>query len=182
VYKGFSKSDPGTTITAKASITSKDYINDGDYYFFSVPDFDIRFYVNTDEHGAYMKLVRYPYPLFKFLSYDVVFRKAINFVRYPFVIGEKWHQETDAGAQLGPIVIIKKLKADFEVVDSREVEYKGATMTAYHVRILMDQGDGGKISEENHLYVDGIGYFGGETEMHKVVLYNYQKVTTTVKP
>lgn len=167
-YEGYFKADPKKTLKVKAVIAEERKIDGKNYFFYNVPGFDVRFFVRTEDTGGYMKLIRYPYPLFKFLSYDVVLKKEVLFVKYPFVAGEKWHQETQAAAMLWPIVINRKVKMDFETVEVKKVLFKGEEKYAWHVRILMDQGDG-KPKEENHWYIEGEGYVGGETAEHKVM-------------
>ena len=146
------------------------------YFFFNVPGFDIRFFARSDEKAAYMKLVRYPYPLFKFLSYDVVLKKEIDFVRYPFVDGEKWRRETEGAAMLWPVVIKRKITADFDVTGPLDAVYKGKAVDAWHVRMIMEIGDKNPM-EENHWYVEGIGYVRGDTKQHFVELEGFRLKT-----
>jgi len=169
IYEGYFKSEPKKILKVKAVIAEERKIDGKNYYFYNVPGFDVRFFVRAEESGAYMKLIRYPYPLFKFLSYDVVLKKEVLFVKYPFIQGEKWQQKTEAAAMLWPIVINRKIKMDMETVEMKKVLFKGEEKEAWRVRILMDQGDG-KIKEENHWYIDGKGYIGGETAEHKVMM------------
>ena len=74
---------------------------------------------------------------------------------------------------LWPIVINRTVKMEMETVEMKKVLLKGAEKEAWRVRITMDQGDG-KIKEENHWYIDGQGYVGGETAEHKVMLHGVE--------
>jgi hypothetical protein len=172
-YTGYFKSYGNVTHTAQASISDKEFIVDGYYYYFNIPDFDIRFYISVDETGAYMKLVRYPFPLFSFFSFDVIFANKLKFVSYPFVVGYKWHQETDAVAQIGPFTIKRKITADFRTASKEQVTVNGRTMNAFHVALDINEGDG-HIKHENHWYIDGVGYYKGDTEEHYVQLQSYR--------
>jgi len=176
VYNGYFKSKPLNKFKATAAVVESRDIDGKRYFFFNVPGFDIRFFARSDEKAAYMKLVRYPYPLFKFLSYDVVLKKEIDFVRYPFVDGEKWRRETEGAAMLWPVVIKRKITADFDVTGPLDAVYKGKAVDAWHVRMIMEIGDKNPM-EENHWYVEGIGYVRGDTKQHFVELEGFRLKT-----
>jgi hypothetical protein len=120
-----------------------------------------------------MKLVRYPFPLFAVFSFDVIFENKLKFVSYPFAVGYKWRQETQAAAHIGPFIVNRKVTANFRTVSKETVNVNGQLMDAYHVSVDIDEGDG-NIQHENHWYIDGVGYYKGDTGEHFVQLQDYR--------
>jgi hypothetical protein len=167
IYKSVEKAT-GLTFTAEASIISRETVEGREYLFFSAPSVNIRFLVRGDESGVYMKVIKYPYPLLNFASYDIYVQPELLFIKYPMAAGEKWEQELDARAVIfGMFTFERKIKVYFENKGIEKVLLDGVELEAWHIVMLRDEGEG-SIKKEESWYVDKLGYVKGETETNYI--------------
>ena len=135
-------------------------------------NFDI-IYVTIPPYSSFMyaAMLKKEFNIPLFVDYrDLWFGN--HFAYYPTPYHRTRHKKLEYEALRASdkvIVINRKIKMEMETVEMKKVLFKGEEKEAWRVRILMDQGDG-KIKEENHWYIDGKGYIGGETAEHKVMM------------
>lgn len=171
VYSATEKKEGGITFTAEAVISEKQSIEGKVYAFFNAPSVNVRFLVRIDEKGGYMKVIKYPYPIFNNISYDVYVEPEIIFIKFPLVAGEKWEQVLQAKAVVfGFFTFDRSIKMSYENLGEEELLIGGKPVKAWHILMYRDEGDGGPMKKEESWYADGIGYVKGETEANYIML------------
>jgi hypothetical protein len=170
-YSGYMKNEPQKKIDVSATIISKQKISGKEYYYYSAPSVDVRFMVRTDPGGGYMKLVKYPFPVLKFLTVDVLLTPEIQFMKFPFNVGDSWSREVKAEADLVPFKLNRKIKIKFTTVAKEIFRYKEADYECYHVR--MERDDGGSVRIEDNWFANGLGFVRGETPEYYIELYDF---------
>jgi len=175
-YAGHMKQDNAAKIRVEAKIISFDTINSVQYMYYAAPSVDVRFMVRVDEAGAYMKLVKYPFPILKFLTVDVYMEPEIQFLKFPLTEGETWTQNLKATADLVPFKLNRDVKVKFTVVAKEKFRYKGADLDCYRVRMERDEGMGTLWVEDNW-FASGLGFVRGDTPEYFIELNGYDPVS-----
>ncbi len=172
-YKGFMKDNPKKDLVVKATVVRREMIDGKEYYYYSAPNVDVRFMVRTDENFGYMKIVKYPFPILKFLTVDVYLTPEIKFIKFPYKVGDKWEQTINAKAALPPFGLDMKLKVNFEVMDSEKITLKGKEYEVFHVRMYRDEGRKEPHIEDNW-FAEGLGFVRGETSEYFIELKDFE--------
>ena len=179
-YSGHLKQGDMQKISVDASISSVKTINSLQYMYYTAPSVDVRFMVRIDDKGAYMKLVKYPFPVLKFLTVDVYLTPEIQFLKFPLFEGETWSQELKATADLVPFKLDRRIKVKFTVTAKEKFNYRGIARDCYHVRMERDEGQGQPRVEDNWFAQD-LGFVRGETPEYFIELDGYKAVTAAAK-
>ncbi|MGD0566341.1 MAG: hypothetical protein ABSA34_03310 [Candidatus Goldiibacteriota bacterium] len=179
-YAGRWKQGDMQKVSVDASISSVKTINSLQYMYYTAPSVDVRFMVRIDGKGAYMKLVKYPFPVLKFLTVDVYMTPEIQFLKFPLFEGETWSQELKATADLVPFKLDRRIKVKFTVVAKEKFSYKGKTLDCYHVKMERDEGQGALRVEDNWFAQD-IGFVRGETPEYFIELDGYNPAPAAAK-
>ena len=172
-YKGFMKDNPKKELVVKATVVSRELIEGKEYFYYSAPNVDVRFMVRTDENFGYMKIVKYPFPILKFLTVDVYLTPEIKFIKFPYKVGDKWEQTINARAALQPFELNMKLKVNFEVMDSEKITLKGKEYEVFHVRMYRDEGRK-ELHIEDNWFAEGLGFVRGETSEYFINLKDFE--------
>ena len=179
-YSGRWKQGDMRKVSVDASIPSIKTINSLQYMYYTAPSVDVRFMVRLDDKGAYMKLVKYPFPVLKFLTVDVYLTPEIQFLKFPLYEGETWSQELKATADLVPFKLDRRIKVKFTVVAEEKFNYNGESLDCYHVRMERDEGQG-QLRVEDNWFAQDIGFVRGETPEYFIELDGYKAVTAAAK-
>jgi hypothetical protein len=179
-YDGHWKNRDNEKVKVDASIISVQTIDSKQYLYYSAPSVDVRFMVRADDKGAYMKLLKYPFPVLKFLTVDVYLEPEIEFLKFPLFTGETWSQKVKATADLVPFKLDREIKVKFTVVAEEKFKYKGNDVDCYQVRMERDDGMGG-LDIENNWFASGLGFVRGDTPGYAIELYDYEPVSETAK-
>ena len=125
------------------------------------------------KQGHICGVIRFPYPVFNFISFDIVLEPEIVFLKFPVTQGEKWEQAALAKANIfGFFTVEKNITMTFEVVKKGFIEFAGERKEAFLVAITRDEGDG-TIVKEKSWYTEGIGYSGGESPEYTIKLSGF---------
>jgi hypothetical protein len=124
-YEGYMKNTPQKKLVVTASIIKREKIAGQEYYYYSAPSVDVRFLVRLDENFGYMKVLKYPFPVLKFVTLDVYLTPEIQFIKLPYKVGDAWEQKINAEANLTPFKMNQEIKVKFTVMDSEKFVFKG---------------------------------------------------------
>ena len=91
-YKGYKKKEPDKVLKIKAVVIDHEEMDDMKYYYYSAPDMDMRYLVRKDADGVYLRVMRYPFPLFNF-SIEVDIIPEMKTISFPLSVGKKWNYE-----------------------------------------------------------------------------------------
>ncbi|MCX7699005.1 MAG: hypothetical protein N2114_06020 [Candidatus Goldbacteria bacterium] len=172
-YKAYKCSEPEKILKIKANITSIENIDGIDYYFFNAPSVDIRYLLRKLDEGVFLKVMRFPFPIFNF-SINVVFTPEFPMMKYPLLKGKKWNYEGYAEAKiLGVFKITRNVKAEFEVIKRDKIITDAGRLDTYHIRVNVDEGDGKGIKIKKYWYAKNIGFAISDNDNHKCELVGY---------
>jgi hypothetical protein len=171
--KARKKSDPEKQLFVKAEITKTEIKKDGEYYYFYGPQVNVRYLIGVDKDGVSMRLIKYPFPFFD-MSVEVDLVPKMPIINFPLKVGEKWSYEGKGEAHLLFIPITRNLKADFEVVQHASIKTEAGDIDTYHVKVLLDSGDGKGVTTELYWYAKGIGYSIADTSGHFAEIVGYK--------
>jgi hypothetical protein len=169
MYKGYWKDNPQKELKVDASIVDMLEDSGKKYYYYSAPSVDVRYFVRTDENWGYMKLIKFPFPVLKFLTVDVRLNPEIKFVKFPYVVGDTWKQEVEAEADMPPFKLKKQIKVEFTVVDTEKFDFKGKSYDIFRVRMKRDEGDN-SIRMEDNWFAPYLGFVRGQTTEYYIEL------------
>jgi hypothetical protein len=175
-FKGFMKGKDGekTWMKIKAEIVGTEKKDGKDYYFFYAPKVDIRYLMRKDEKGVYMRVIKYPFPIFNF-SIEVNILPEMQIMKYPFRVGEKWTYKGRAEATiLGLFTLGRDIRSDFEVIRKEILKTDTGKVEAYHIKVLVNEGDGNPPTTEKYWYGKGTGYTYSDTTGHDAYLVGYK--------
>jgi hypothetical protein len=173
-YSGYRASEPSNVLKIKAEVVGCEKRDGIDYYFFNAPQIDVRFLMRKDKDGVYMRVMKYPFPVFSFIGVDVEFVPEIKIINFPLRTGDGWHYEGSASASLfGFFSITRSIKADFDVIKRETLDTRAGPIDAFCVRLRIDEGDGAGVKEELHWYGKNIGYVKSRTTRHTSEIEGY---------
>ncbi|MGD0566212.1 MAG: hypothetical protein ABSA34_02635 [Candidatus Goldiibacteriota bacterium] len=168
------KAAPDKEVFVKAEVIRTEKKADGEFYYFYGPQVDVRYLIGIDpKEGVSMRVIKYPFPFFD-LSVEVTLKPKMNIIKFPLKAGEKWHYEGKGEAVILFIPFTRDLKADFEVVERVTMKTPAGDIDTYHIKVLLDQGDGKGMTNENYWYGRNIGYSAADTSGHKAELAGYR--------
>lgn len=172
-YKAYRYGEVDKILKIKAEIVSTENIEGIDYYFFNAPSVDIRYLIRKDDDAVYLKVMKFPFPVFNF-SINVIFYPEMQMIKFPVLKGEKWRYEGRAEATiLGIFKIKREIKADFEVIKRDKVITDAGRLDTYHIILKIDEGDGTGIKVKKYWYAKNIGFTISDNDNHKCELVGY---------
>jgi hypothetical protein len=121
-----------------------------------------------------MRVIKYPFPIFDFpMEVDIIPEMPI--MRFPFKIGDKWVHKARAEATLfGFLKLGRNIQSDFEVIRKELLHTEAGIVEAYHVKVIVDQGDGKTVTTEKYWYGKNTGYTYSDTSGHDAFLVGYR--------
>ncbi len=167
------KAAPEKEVFVKAEVIRTEKKSDGEFYYFYGPQVDVHYLIGVDKDGITMRVIKYPFPLFD-LSVEVTLKPKMQIIRFPLKVGEKWHYEGKAEAIILLIPFTREIKADFEVVERVTMKTPAGDIDTYHIKVLLNDGDGKGVKDENYWYGRDIGYSVADTSGHKAELAGYR--------
>jgi hypothetical protein len=173
-YEGYMKNTPKKKLVVTASIIKKEKISGLEYYYYSAPSVDVRFLVRVDGNYGYMKVLKYPFPVLKFVTVDVYLTPEIQFIKLPYKAGDTWEQKINAEVELTPFKLNQGIKVKFTVLDPEKFVFKGREYEVFHVRMVRDEGNN-NIRIEDNWFADGLGFVRGETPEYFIEIKDFVK-------
>ncbi len=170
-FEAYKKSEPNKILKVKAEIKDIEKKDEKDYFYFYSPKVDIRYLIRRDENGVYMRVIRYPFPIFNF-SIEANIIPEINFFKLPAKIGSKWEEKAKASAQILFFTIEKNITSNFEIVKRETIKTKAGEIDTYLIHARVDQGDG-NATVEKYWYGKGLGYVRADTNVHYAEIVGY---------
>ncbi|MCX7697892.1 MAG: hypothetical protein N2114_00300 [Candidatus Goldbacteria bacterium] len=170
-FEAYKKAEPDKIIKVKAEIKDIEKKDEKDYFYFYAPKVDIRYLIRRDKNGVYMRVIRYPFPIFNF-SIEANIIPEVNFFKFPLKAGNKWEQKAKASAQILFFSIERNITGKFEVVKREKIKTKVGEIDTYLIHAVVDQGDG-KATVEKYWYGKGFGYVRADTNVHFAELVGY---------
>jgi hypothetical protein len=167
------KTAPEKEVFVKAEVIRTEIKADGEFYYFYGPQVDVHYLIGVDKDGITMRVIKYPFPLFD-LSVEVTLKPKMTIILFPLKVGEKWHYDGKAEAIILFIPFTRNIKADFEVVERVTMKTPAGDIDTYHIKVLLDEGDGKGVKDENYWYGRDIGYSVADTNGHKAELAGYR--------
>jgi hypothetical protein len=173
-FKGYKKKDPSTRLNVKAQVLGIEPKDGKDYYYIYAPSVGIRYLMRTDEKGVYMRVIKYPFPIFGFpIEVDLV--PEMTIIRGTFKVGERWTYKGRAEAVIfGFLKLGRDIKSDFECVRKELLRTEAGDIEAYHIKVLVDEGDGKTVTTEKYWYGKGRGYSFSDTSGHDAFILGYK--------
>lgn len=170
-FEAYRKSEPDKIIKVKAEIKDIEKRDGKDYFYFYAPKVDIRYLIRRDKNGVYMRVIRYPFPIFNF-SIEANIIPEVNFFKFPLKPGNKWEEKAKASAQILFWTIEKNVISNFEVIKNEKITTKAGEIDTYLIHAVVDQGDG-KSTVEKYWYGKGLGYVRADTNVHYAEIVGY---------
>ncbi len=171
-FQGYKKNAPDKLLNVKAQVLYTQKRDNEDYYYIHAPKMGIRYLNKKRDDGVYMRVIKYPFPLFGF-PIDVDLVPAMPIIKFPFKQGDKWTHTGKARAVIFFIPIEKNIRSDFEVMGRKTIKTPAGDIDTWHVKVIVDEGDG-KPTEENYWYGNGFGYSMADTTGHYAELVGYR--------
>ncbi len=181
-YKGYKKADKTNIFDIKAEVKTIEVIDGKAYYYYSAPAANVRFLIRTDEAGAYLRVLRFPYPILDFLSIDIDIKPEVQFLRFPFVVGDSWSMTATARAEFFKFEIIKHLTTTFTVLANENLKIGNTEIDTFHIRNSINQGDGTPPVIEDHWHGKGVGYTQSDTPEYFLTLDRYEPAPAPLAP
>jgi hypothetical protein len=173
-FRGYKKKEPGIRVNVKAEIVGMEPKDGKDYYYFYAPSVGIRYLIRADEKAVYMRVIKYPFPLFGF-PIEVNIVPEMPIIKSPFKVGERWTYKGRAEAViLGFIKLGRDIRSDFECVRKERLRTEAGDIDAYHIKVLVDEGDGKTVTTEKYWYGQGRGYSYSDTSGHDAFILGYK--------
>jgi hypothetical protein len=174
-FKGYKKAGSERKfMKVKAEILGIENKDGKDYYYFYAPKVEIRYLMRKDEGGVYMRVIKYPFPIFDF-SIEVNITPEMPIIKFPIKIGDKWVHKARAEATLfGFLKLGRNIQSDFEVLRKEMLHTEAGNVEAYHIKVLVDEGDGKTRTTEKYWYGKGTGYTYSDTTGHDAFLVGYR--------
>ncbi|HDQ25271.1 MAG TPA: hypothetical protein ENN43_00800 [bacterium] len=171
-YEGYKKIAPDTMVQAKGEIIRIEEKDGIEYYYAYSPKVNIRYLVRKDEWGAYMRVIRYPFPVFGF-SIDVDIVPEMPFIKFPLKEGTKWTHRAKAKTWVLFLYIERSIHVDFEVAGKTIIKTDAGDLEAWHIKATVDEGDG-KAALDEYWYARGVGYARADASGHYAQVVGYK--------
>lgn len=172
-FRGYKKKDPTVRVNVKAQVLGIEPKDGKDYYYIYAPSVGIRYLMRSDEKGVYMRVIKYPFPIFGFpIEVDLVPEMPI--MQGVFKVGERWSYKGRAEISLGFLKFGRDIKSDFECVRKELLKTEAGDIEAYHIKVLVDEGDGKTVTTEKYWYGKGRGYSYSDTSGHEAFILGYK--------
>lgn len=172
-YQGYWKNDKDKKIVkVRAEILNTEKRDDKEYFYYYAPKVGIRYLNRKDENGVYMRVIKFPFPIFSFALIEVDIEPEILVIKFPLKVGEKWTQKAKASTTLfGIWKISRDIQSDFEVVEKVKIKTGIGEVEAYHIKANIDNSY--EKTVENYWYGKDIGYSVSDTSSYFVQIYGY---------
>ncbi|HPD18463.1 MAG TPA: hypothetical protein PLF61_02235 [Candidatus Goldiibacteriota bacterium] len=172
-YQGYWKNDQDKkTVKVKADILNVEKKDGKEYFYYCAPKVDIRYLNRKDETGVYMRVIKFPFPVFSFAMIEVDLEPEMLIIKFPFKVGEKWTAKAKASTTVfGFWKLSRDVQTDFEVVEKVKIQTGVGEIEAYHIKAIIDNSF--NVTEENYWYGKDIGYAVGETSAYFVKVHGY---------
>ncbi len=172
-YQGYWKNDKDKKIVrVKAEILNTEQKDGKEYFYYYAPKVGIRYLNRKDETGVYMRVIKFPFPIFSFALIEVDIVPEMLVIKFPFKVGEKWTQKAKASTTLfGIWKIERNIQSDFEVVEKVKIKTGVGEIEAYHIKANVDNSYEKTI--ENYWYGKDIGYSVSDTTSYFVKVHGY---------
>jgi len=171
-YEGYMKNDPQKPISVTAVIPSIEKNDGKKYFFYNAPSVDVRYFVRCDESWAYMRVIKYPFPVLNFLTVDVYLTPEVKFAKFPYRIGDTWDQIISAEAALIPFSMHMDIKCKFTVMESEKFTFDGKIYDIFRIRMERDEGNN-HIRIEDNWFAEGLGFVRGNTPDYYIELKKF---------
>jgi hypothetical protein len=173
-FQGYRNGEPGKLLRTRAEVVGSVTREGREYALLSAPQFDIRYLVRVDPAGVRMGSIRFPFPFLRF-SVEVRLSPEMPIIEFPLAVGARWHYQGQGRATLlGLLPVTRSIVADFECLERRRVTTPAGEVDAFHVRALVDQGDGKGRHTEEYWWGRGIGYAVARTSTHFAEVVGYR--------
>jgi len=172
-YQGYWKNDKDKKIVkVKAEIPNIEKKDGMEYFYYYAPKVGIRYLNRKDETGVYMRVIKFPFPIFSFALIEVDIVPEMLVIKFPFKVGEKWTQKAKASTTLFGIWKIERdIQSDFEVVEKVKINTGVGEIEAYHIKADVDNSY--EKTVENYWYGKDIGYSVSDTSSYFVKVHGY---------
>jgi hypothetical protein len=173
-FQAEKKAAPDKELFVKAEVLRMEKKDDKEYYYFYGPQVDVRYLIGVDaEKGVSMKIIKYPFPFFD-ISIEVKMKPEMEIIKFPLKVGDKWSYYGQGEAMILFVPFTRNIKAEFEVMEHVTMKTPAGDIDTYHIKVLLDSGDGKGVKEENYWYGRNIGYCVADTSGHKAKLAGYR--------
>jgi len=174
-FRGYFKDDEEKKTHRVKAVVSKTEQKDGiDYYYYDAGKIGIRYLIRKRDSGVYMRVMKYPFPIFGFLI-EVNIKPEMCVMKFPLKSGEKWVEKGRAETRiLGMWDVGRDIRSDFEVVGRETIDTEIGKIDTVHIRVLVDDGDGDEPTLEKYWYGKNIGYARSDTSSHFVEIVGYE--------
>jgi hypothetical protein len=170
-FQGYTKKEPNRLLKVKAEILSEEKEDGQIYYYIHAPKMGIRYVNKRKDDAVYMRIIKYPFPIFGF-PIEVNLIPEMPVMKYPIKAGAKWIHKAKAR-----VVIIfpleRDIQSDFEIIGKETVNVPAGTIEAWHIKVLVNQGDG-TVTTEEYWYGKDFGYCKANTTGHYAELVGYR--------
>jgi hypothetical protein len=171
--KGYKKKEPAKELRVKAEVIRIEQKDNKDYYYFYAPLVGIRYLVREDSEGVYIRIMKYPFPLFGF-PIEVDLKPEMKIMAHPLAEGLKWTYKGRAEAVILGIKLGRDVNTDFEVTKYEKLSTTAGEIDAYNITAMVDEGDGHGKHLEKYWYAKDIGYSQADTTGHFAQLVGYR--------
>ncbi len=174
-FQGYFKDDEEKKNRKVKAVVRKIEQKDGiDYFYYDAGKIGIRYLIRKRDSGVYMRVMKYPFPIFGFLI-AVDIKPEMCVMKFPLKPGEKWVEKGRAETRiLGVWDVGRDIRSDFEVVGKEKIDTAIGKIDTVHIRVLVDDGDGDEPTLEKYWYGKNIGYTRSDTSSHFVELVGYE--------
>lgn len=173
-FKGYRKKEPSKELKVKAEVVGIEQRDGKDYAYFYAPQMNVRYLIRRDKEGVYMRVIRYPFPIFDF-SIEVNIKPEMKIISFPLKTGQKWEYKGRAETLVfGFMNIGRDIKSTFEAKEKRVIKTWAGDLDTVHMQVLVDEGDGGTPKLEKYWYAKGFGYSVADTSGHYAELVGYK--------
>jgi hypothetical protein len=172
-YQGYWKNDKDKkTVKVKADILNVEKKDGKEYFYYCAPKVDIRYLNRKDETGVYMRVIKFPFPVFSFALIEVDLEPEMLVIKFPFKVGEKWTAKAKASTTVfGFWKLSRDIQTDFEVVEKVKIQTGVGEIEAYHIKAIIDNSF--NVVEENYWYGKDIGYSVSDNSSYFVKVHGY---------
>ena len=173
-YRGYKSSAPDVRVNVKAQIVGIEPKDGIDYYYIYAPGVGIRYLMRKDDKGVYMRVIKYPFPIFGFpIEVDLV--PEMKVIKSPFKVGERWSYKGRAEATVfGFLKLGRDIRSDFECVRKERLKTDAGVIDVFHTKVLVDEGDNKTVTTEKYWYGENRGYTYSDTTGHKAYIVGFK--------
>ncbi len=152
-------------------VTEKEKIDGMEYFYFKVPYFDVGYMMRKTAGGVYARIIRFPFLAFS-ITVDII--PEMKTLSLPLKKGKKWSYEGKGKTKIfGFIEITRDIYAEFEVDKKGTIKTAAGELEAYHIRALIDQGDG-KLKLKKYWYAAGVGFASSDNDDNVLEVTGYR--------